>query len=257
MPPAELYILAEEESGASFPRLLSLTSFRFSAAANILSRFSASLSDLPPAAPLLLMCCVSELSVPVEEQIPIVSLFLAFLFLVEFVNSTATIFGKWPVAGWLGGLASLLWVLALFCYLPCNNYAAPPQIPPFNVTQSRQELLSYYEDLQRHDKVYRKNSTRSLGGTHPVLCIAAIMRDEELFLDEWIAYHLFLGFDYFFICDHGLNASLHHFLLPHIEAGYLTVIPWANLPNITGKSDQLKCYDLAVLLMNSSTLVFL
>ena len=152
-------------------------------------------------------------------------------------------------------MVGLLWVLALFCDLPWNNYAAAPsQIPPFNVTQSRHELLSFYEDLQRQDKVYKKNSRRSLGGTHPVLCIAAILRDEELFIDEWIAYHLFLGFDYFFISDHGLNASLHRSLLPHIEAGYLTVIPWINLPNMTGKSDQLKCYDLAVHLMNSRML---
>jgi len=82
-------------------------------------------------------------------------------------------------------------------------------------------------------------------------CIVGIMADEELFLDEWLAYHVMLGFGHFFICDNGRKQTLGQFLRPHVDAGYVTVVNWPDNHTFitTEKSNQLICYDMALFLM--------
>jgi len=82
-------------------------------------------------------------------------------------------------------------------------------------------------------------------------CIVGIMADEELFLDEWLAYHVMLGFGHFFICDNGRKQALGQFLIPHVDAGYVTVVNWPDNHTFitTEKSNQLICYDMALFLM--------
>jgi len=162
--------------------------------------------------------------------------------------------------GMVGGLGALLMVLAISICIPYSTQEAPKkkshQAHPtdYNVTQSRQELLAFYQDMQSQGKVYSDNRTTSAPTElhpDPFVCMVSVMKDEELFVDEWIAYHHFIGIDYFFICDHG-KTSLQTFLAPHIEAGYLTVMPWYKLPHIAGINDQCSCYELAFHLMNES-----
>jgi len=149
----------------------------------------------------------------------------------------------------VGDLKALFLVLAI-------SLSFPSKTQPANGTQSRQELLSFYTEMERQGKVFRNNNTTTSTiepHSDPFICMVSVMKDEELFVDEWIAYHLFIGIDYFFICDHG-NNSFHTFLAPHINAGYLTVMPWFQIPPITGMNDQFKCYEMGYHLMNESKL---
>jgi Glycosyltransferase family 92 len=67
---------------------------------------------------------------------------------------------------------------------------------------------------------------RSIMTTHE-LAIAAIVRDEQPFMDEWLLYHRFLGADHFFLYDDNQEPGMEAFLAPHRE--YTTVIRWHNV----------------------------
>lgn len=81
--------------------------------------------------------------------------------------------------------------------------------------------------------------------TEPVgkeICLTAILRHEDRFLDEWLVYHKLLGIDHFFLYDDGEALSLEQLLKPH--GGYVTVIPWYGRQDITeGSNRQLLAYE--------------
>lgn len=73
------------------------------------------------------------------------------------------------------------------------------------------------------------------------VCVVAILKGEEPFLDEWILYHRMLGVDHFFLYDDDEAAPLKDFLTPHSE--YVTVIPWYGRADaLPGRDRQTKAY---------------
>jgi hypothetical protein len=77
------------------------------------------------------------------------------------------------------------------------------------------------------------------------ICLAAILRDEEPFLDEWLVYHKMIGIDHFFLYDDAPDLPLQKLLQPH--ADYITVIPWYYMHDERqGKNRQTKAYMHAV-----------
>jgi hypothetical protein len=65
------------------------------------------------------------------------------------------------------------------------------------------------------------------------LCIIAFQ--EERYLDEWLRYHLYLGFDHIFIYDNAREALLEEFAIKY--PGFVTVI------HFPGKNRQSDAYD--------------
>lgn len=77
------------------------------------------------------------------------------------------------------------------------------------------------------------------------LCIVAIARDEERFLDEWILYHKLIGVAHFFIYDDSPALALKTFLSVHQD--YVTVVDWhENHGVLPGRNRQTKAYLHAV-----------
>ena len=56
------------------------------------------------------------------------------------------------------------------------------------------------------------------------VCLAAILKYEEPFLDEWIVYHRMLGIDHFYLYDDNPDFPLRDFLKPYKE--FVTVVNW-------------------------------
>lgn len=69
------------------------------------------------------------------------------------------------------------------------------------------------------------------------LSIAAIVRDEEEYLPEWIEFHLLQGVEHFYLCEHEPNGKTLRVLQPYIEEGLVTY------STRRGKKPQLPCYD--------------
>lgn len=65
------------------------------------------------------------------------------------------------------------------------------------------------------------------------LSIAAITKDEDLYLTEWISYHKLMGVDHFYIYDNNAHNQTKIALKPYIDEGIVELIPWPNLwPNL-------------------------
>jgi hypothetical protein len=70
----------------------------------------------------------------------------------------------------------------------------------------------------------------------------AILREEDSFLDEWIAYHRILGVDHFILYDDDPRQNLRSLLRKH-EA-YVTVYDWADDYHLTqGRNRQTCAYE--------------
>jgi hypothetical protein len=73
------------------------------------------------------------------------------------------------------------------------------------------------------------------------VCIVAILRDENRFLHEWLAYHRLLGVDHFFLYDDDPDLPVRDFVKAHAE--YVTVIDWfGKSTTLPGRSQQTKAY---------------
>ena len=75
------------------------------------------------------------------------------------------------------------------------------------------------------------------------VCVAAILKDEDAFVEEWVAYHRLLGVDHFYLYDDDPRQPLKKLLARHRD--YVTVHPWlighddARYP---GRTKQIKAY---------------
>lgn len=58
------------------------------------------------------------------------------------------------------------------------------------------------------------------------LSICAIVKDENVYLPEWIAYHLAAGVEHFYIYDNGSKVPIATTLAHEVSAGVVTVIPY-------------------------------
>ena len=76
------------------------------------------------------------------------------------------------------------------------------------------------------------------------VCLGAILKDEDPFVEEWIAHHRLLGVDHFYLYDNDPRQPLNDILRLHRD--YVTVHPWlvdhddARYP---GRTKQLKAYQ--------------
>jgi hypothetical protein len=60
--------------------------------------------------------------------------------------------------------------------------------------------------------------------------VVAIVKDEEIYLDEWIAYHVSIGVEHFFIFDNNSTDNTRQILRKHITLGLVTLIDWPMRP---------------------------
>ena len=63
-----------------------------------------------------------------------------------------------------------------------------------------------------------RSSRRALADT---VCLAAILKDEDPFVEEWVAYHRLLGVDHFYLYDNDPRQTLSEILALHRD--YVTV----------------------------------
>lgn len=73
------------------------------------------------------------------------------------------------------------------------------------------------------------------------VCIASILREEERFVDEWLAYHRMLGVDHFYLYDDDPRNKLRESIRLHGD--YVTVVPWFGKHEaLPGRNRQTKAY---------------
>lgn len=75
------------------------------------------------------------------------------------------------------------------------------------------------------------------------ICVAAILKDEDVFVEEWVAYHRLLGVDHFYLYDNDPRQPLNQLLAQHRD--YVTVRPWLvdhDDPRYPGRTKQIKAY---------------
>ena len=85
--------------------------------------------------------------------------------------------------------------------------------------------------------------TKVQGSRPATICLAAILKDEDSFVEEWVAYHRLLGVDHFYLYDNDPRQPLKHLLAPHLD--YVTVRPWLiehDDRSYPGRNKQLKAY---------------
>src|SRR6185295_12738093 len=75
------------------------------------------------------------------------------------------------------------------------------------------------------------------------VCLVAILKDENPFVEEWVAHHRLLGVDHFFLYDNDPLRPLQEILEFHCD--YVTIRPWLvehDDTNYPGHTTQLKAY---------------
>jgi hypothetical protein len=63
------------------------------------------------------------------------------------------------------------------------------------------------------------------------LSAVCIIKNEALYVDEWIAYHLIKGVQFFLFFDNGSTDNLIDVLSPYIQKGIALMVPWPNFVN--------------------------
>jgi hypothetical protein len=78
-----------------------------------------------------------------------------------------------------------------------------------------------------------------------MICIGAILKHEERFVEEWLAYHRLLGVEHFFLYDNDPDLPLRQQVASHLH--YVTVFDWLEQHNnLPGRNKQTKAYENAV-----------
>jgi len=72
------------------------------------------------------------------------------------------------------------------------------------------------------------------------LCIMAIFKNEEEYMEEWLIHHIKEGFDHFYLYNNDPNIEKYNYLTKYKE--YITIIPWINKENIGSNSIQRQAY---------------
>ena len=79
-----------------------------------------------------------------------------------------------------------------------------------------------------------------------LIYLAATLRNEEPFLDEWIIYHKMIGIDHFYLYDDCESLPLEKLVEPYKE--YVTVIPWyTGHEDMLGRNRQTKAYEHSIM----------
>lgn len=64
------------------------------------------------------------------------------------------------------------------------------------------------------------------------LACVTILKDEAPYLDEWIEFHLLMGFDHFYIYDNGSTDGTLEVLDKYQKRSVVTVMPWRNFSQV-------------------------
>src|SRR5699024_2690946 len=68
-----------------------------------------------------------------------------------------------------------------------------------------------------------KAAARSCPSQFPYeFSVAAIMKNESAYVEEWLKYHLLVGVDHFYIYDNGSTDNMPAILAPYVENGIVT-----------------------------------
>lgn len=57
-------------------------------------------------------------------------------------------------------------------------------------------------------------------------CICAIFKNEGKYLEEWIAYHLIIGIEHFYLYNNNSDDDFRTVLAPYIDSGVVTLCEW-------------------------------
>ncbi|WP_125461655.1 MULTISPECIES: glycosyltransferase family 92 protein [Rhodomicrobium] len=76
------------------------------------------------------------------------------------------------------------------------------------------------------------------------IAMAAIVKNEALYLPEWLEFHLMLGVRHIYLYDNGSTDNSPEVLTPFIRAGLVTVLPWRNFS--AGLNPQALAYNHAL-----------
>lgn len=60
------------------------------------------------------------------------------------------------------------------------------------------------------------------------LSVATVIKNEAAHLKEWLDFHRQLGVEHFFLYDNGSTDDTPAVCQPYVDAGWVTLIPWAN-----------------------------
>jgi hypothetical protein len=89
-----------------------------------------------------------------------------------------------------------------------------------------------------------------------LVCVVAILKAEEPFINEWIAYHRIIGVDHFFLYDNDPSLPLKHLLKGHAE--YVTVVDWpGEHEELPGRNKQTKAYTDSLRRINHRWVAFI
>lgn len=66
--------------------------------------------------------------------------------------------------------------------------------------------------------------------------VCAIVKDEEIYLEEWIDYHLLIGFQHIFLIDNNDDDGLEDFLSSYILNQHLTVINFRKIKHVQSQA---------------------
>ena len=85
------------------------------------------------------------------------------------------------------------------------------------------------------------------GRFHDYLSIACIVKNEEVYIAEWIEFHMLVGVERFYIFDNGSTDNTKNVLMPYIEKGIVIYI------NYPGRAAQVNAYNDALSLARKNT----
>lgn len=91
---------------------------------------------------------------------------------------------------------------------------------------SHNKVSEYYKHKEYFNSQFKKDDQ---GPFKYNLAIVAIMKDEGLYLAEWIEYHKLMGVDVFFIYDNESTDNTPEILEPYIKRGDVIHISWPGL----------------------------
>lgn len=117
--------------------------------------------------------------------------------------------------------------------------------PPLFPARLREEIGKWRNLLRARLHPGIALDDREAVRTPKTIALVAILKEEDKFVDEWIAYHRLLGVDHFYLYDHDPRLPLRRILRKHRH--YVTVTDWlvrhSDHRRHRGFSAQVKAYN--------------
>ncbi len=89
---------------------------------------------------------------------------------------------------------------------------------------------------------YRPKAIAEVPPEH-YLSIACIVKNEGIYIREWIEYHLWAGVEHFYIYDNGSTDNTRDILAPYIQSGVATYHYWVVEEKGWWGSQQIRAYN--------------